>query len=68
MTMSDKAYPSGMSYKIGDICIYRHQDVEGSGRIIAMGRDGCWIESLEKDPWKRRRCTVRHEAIQPRRV
>jgi hypothetical protein len=53
------------AYREGSVVRYRHVDTEGSGRILSVGRDGCWVESLEPRPADRRRCTIRHEAILP---
>jgi hypothetical protein len=58
--MSEKAY-----LRVGQICRYRHSETEGSGKILSVGADGVWVESLERDPWQRRRCTVRHANIVP---
>jgi hypothetical protein len=38
---------------------------KAAARILSVGRDGCWVESLEPRPADRRRCTIRHEAILP---
>jgi hypothetical protein len=61
--MADTPPKRPHSHKVGDDIAYRHgpapdRMVEGYGRIISFGADGCWVESPDG-----RRCTVLHSAI-----